>query len=69
MPEIASACVLYYDPFDSRDIARALTSLAEDAHLRREPSLKARQQALKFPKWDEVGQLTLRSLERALNGA
>jgi len=68
MPEIAGDNALYYDPFDSRDIARALTRLAEDRALRAELGEKARRHALKFPTWAEVGQMTMHTLERAVKG-
>lgn len=68
MPEIAGDSVLYFDPFDPADIARALTRMADEVSLRRDLGQKAKQRALKFPTWDEVGQMTLSSLERALHG-
>jgi glycosyltransferase involved in cell wall biosynthesis len=66
MPEIAGDAALYFDPFDPEDIAQALTRLAENGTLRAELRQKALQQALKFPTWDEVGQMTLHSLRRAV---
>jgi glycosyltransferase involved in cell wall biosynthesis len=66
MPEIAGDAALYFDPFDPEDIAQALARLAENGTLRAELRQKALQQSLKFPTWDEVGQMTLHSLRRAV---
>lgn len=66
MPEIAGDAALYFDPFDPEDIAQALKHLAENGTLRAELRQKALQQSLKFPTWDEVGQMTLHSLRRAV---
>jgi glycosyltransferase involved in cell wall biosynthesis len=68
MPEIAGDAALYFDPFAPGDVAHALTRMAEDAGLRDDLRHKALQQAQKFPTWKEVGQLTLRSLQRAVSG-
>jgi glycosyltransferase involved in cell wall biosynthesis len=66
MPEIAGNAALYFDPFDPADIASALTRMAEDGTLRDDLRQRAHQQAMKFPTWDEVGQMTLHSLRRAV---
>jgi glycosyltransferase involved in cell wall biosynthesis len=66
MPEIAGDAALYFDPYDPEDIAQALMRLAENGTLRAELRQKALQQSLKFPTWDEVGQMTLHSLRRAV---
>jgi glycosyltransferase involved in cell wall biosynthesis len=68
MPEIAGNAALYFDPFDQDDIARALMQMAGDGSLRAELRQKALQQAQRFPSWDEVGQMTLQSLQRAVGG-
>jgi glycosyltransferase involved in cell wall biosynthesis len=65
MPEIAGDAVEYFDPFDPRDIARALKAVVFDAP--RAAALRglAREQAKKFPTWQEVGRMTLATLRRA----
>jgi glycosyltransferase involved in cell wall biosynthesis len=68
MPEIAGDAALYFDPFAPREIAETLTRMSEDDSLRTQLRERARQQALQFPTWDEVGRLTVRSLERAVQG-
>jgi glycosyltransferase involved in cell wall biosynthesis len=68
MPEIAGDAALYFDPFRADDIARALSRMGEDSSLRAGLRALALREAGKFPTWDEVGQTTLRSLERAVNG-
>lgn len=65
MPEIGGDAVLYFDPFEAKSIAAALTRLTEDDELRRELIRKASERAKAFPTWDEVGRLTLDSLTRA----
>jgi glycosyltransferase involved in cell wall biosynthesis len=66
MPEIAGDAALYFDPFNPSDIAQALARLVEDAPLRDSLGRRALQQVAKFPTWDEVGQMTLKSLQRAV---
>jgi len=66
IPEVAGNAALYFDPFDPDDIARALMHMAEDCSLRAEMRQKALQQAQRFPSWDEVGEMTLTSLQRAV---
>ena len=69
MPEIAGDAAVYFDPFAPREIAETLTRMSEDDLLRTQLRERARQQALVFPTWDEVGTLTVRSLERAVQGS
>ena len=65
MPEIAGDAAAYFDPYDPGDIANTLARVINDAPLRDTLRKKALEQARKFPTWDEVGEMTLRSLERA----
>jgi glycosyltransferase involved in cell wall biosynthesis len=48
LPEIAGDAALLVDPYDSDDIARAITTIANDADLRAELSRRGRKQAAKF---------------------
>jgi glycosyltransferase involved in cell wall biosynthesis len=48
LPEIAGDAALLVDPYDADDIARAITTIANDADLRAELSRRGRQQAAKF---------------------
>jgi glycosyltransferase involved in cell wall biosynthesis len=68
MPEIAGSAALYFDPDNPAEIAVALSRLAIDGSIRAELQQKAHQRAQKFPTWDEVGQMTLSSLQRAVTG-
>jgi glycosyltransferase involved in cell wall biosynthesis len=67
MPEIAGDAALYFDPCDPEDIAGVLIRLAEETSLQPALRQKALQQSLQFPTWDEVGQMTLHSLRRAVD--
>ena len=48
LPEIAGDAALFVDPYDADDIARAITTIVNDADLRAELSRRGRQQAAKF---------------------
>ena len=48
LPEIAGDAALLVDPYDADDIARAITTIVNDADLRAELSRRGRQQAAKF---------------------
>jgi glycosyltransferase involved in cell wall biosynthesis len=48
LPEIAGEAALLVDPYDAEDIARALTTIVNDADLRAELSRRGRAQADKF---------------------
>jgi glycosyltransferase involved in cell wall biosynthesis len=48
LPEIAGDAALLVDPYDAADIARAITTIVNDAVLRAELSRRGRQQAAKF---------------------
>ena len=65
MPEIAGDAAAYFDPYDPSDIAGTLARVIDDAPLRDTLRKKALEQVQRFPMWDEVGEMTLRSLERA----
>jgi glycosyltransferase involved in cell wall biosynthesis len=65
MPEIAGDAAAYFDPYDPGDISNTLARVINDAPLRDTLRKKALEQARIFPTWDEVGEMTLRSLERA----
>ncbi|HKO54275.1 MAG TPA: glycosyltransferase family 1 protein [Thermoanaerobaculia bacterium] len=65
MPEIAGDAAVYYDPFDPRDIARALRRVVSDPALQDTLRERARAQALKFPTWQDVGRRTLETLRHA----
>lgn len=65
MPEIAGDAAEYFDPGDPRDIARAMRRVLEDPAYAAALSERAAVQALRFPKWDEVGRRTLDSLLQA----
>jgi glycosyltransferase involved in cell wall biosynthesis len=64
MPEIAGKAVLYFDPRSPTSIAEALVHMARDADLRQRMGGMARVQARRFPTWQEMGALTLATLER-----
>ena len=65
MPEIAGDAAAYFDPYDPSDIADTLARVIDDAPLRDTLRINALEQVQRFPTWDEVGEMTLRSLERA----
>src|ERR1051325_2068826 len=65
MPEIAGDAAVYYDPFDPRDIARALREVVSDPGLQATLRERAKVQALKFPTWQDVGRRTLETLRHA----
>jgi len=69
MPEIAGDAVEYFDPFDPRDIARALKAVVFDQARAATLRERAREQAKKFPTWQEVGRMTLAALQRAAGAA
>jgi glycosyltransferase involved in cell wall biosynthesis len=48
LPEIAGDAALLVDPYDADDIARAITTIVNDADLRAELSRRGRQQAATF---------------------
>ena len=48
LPEIAGDAALLVDPYDADDIARAITTIVNDADLRAELSRRGRKQAAKF---------------------
>jgi glycosyltransferase involved in cell wall biosynthesis len=48
LPEVAGDAALLVDPYDANDIARAITTIVNDADLRAELSRRGRQQAAKF---------------------
>jgi glycosyltransferase involved in cell wall biosynthesis len=48
LPEIAGDAALLVDPYNADDIARAITTIVNDADLRAELSRRGRQQAAKF---------------------
>ena len=48
LPEIAGDATLLVDPYDADDIARAITTIVNDADLRAELSRRGRLQATKF---------------------
>jgi glycosyltransferase involved in cell wall biosynthesis len=48
LPEIAGDAALLVDPYDSRDIARAITTIVNDADLQAELARRGRAQAEKF---------------------
>jgi glycosyltransferase involved in cell wall biosynthesis len=48
LPEIAGDAALLVDPYDADDIARAITTIVNDADLRTEFSHRGRLQAAKF---------------------
>lgn len=66
--ELASDIALYFDPYNPDDMASAISRLATDTVLRDELRRRSLLRVQEFPTWDEVGQMTLRSLERAVNG-
>ena len=65
MPEIAGDGAAYFDPFDPKDIARALRAVLSNPALAAELREKARAQSLKFPTWLEVGRMTFDTLRHA----
>jgi glycosyltransferase involved in cell wall biosynthesis len=48
LPEVAGDAALLVDPYDADDIARGITRIVNDAHLRAELSRRGRTQAAKF---------------------
>ena len=60
LPEIAGDAALLVDPYDADDIARAITTIVNDADLRAELSRRGRLQAAKFSR---------RALSRTRRGA
>ena len=65
MPEIGGDTVLYFDPWDVEDIARALVALAGDETLRRRLGAAARERARVFPDGVRVATDTIAILEAA----
>jgi glycosyltransferase involved in cell wall biosynthesis len=66
MPEIAGDAAIYFDPFNARDIARALGELLRNEDLRRELRRQALERAGRFPDSAEMARRTLNTLEAAI---
>jgi glycosyltransferase involved in cell wall biosynthesis len=63
IPEIGGDAVVYFDPFQPADIARAMVRLAEDPELRARLRNHAKLRASQFPSWSDVARLTMETLE------
>jgi len=58
MPEILGEAALYFDPYDTKDIADKMKQMSESNKLREEYSLKGLEQAKKYS-WDKTAAGTL----------
>lgn len=67
MPEVGGEAVLYFDPFDVRDIRTSIERLLADAELRVRLSIAGRERAKEFS-WKRTALGVLESYERAMAG-
>jgi glycosyltransferase involved in cell wall biosynthesis len=66
LPEVGGEAVLYFDPFDSSDIARAIEGLLTDAPLRERLVQAGPRQAARFS-WQATAKATAEAYRRALS--
>lgn len=66
LPEVGGDAVLYADPFDQSQIAKAMIKLYQDKELREELIEKGFRQKEKFS-WDKTAGLLWRSIEKCVN--
>jgi glycosyltransferase involved in cell wall biosynthesis len=67
LPEVAGEAAVYCDPFDPRDIARAMDTVKQDAALRAHLSAIGLERAKRFT-WDLAAERLWASVERAMKG-
>ena len=65
MPEICGNAAVYFDPYDSDDIAEKILLVTKDEGLRETLSQRAIVRAQEFPDWAQVAAQTLKILEKA----
>ena len=59
---------LYLDPLDVESVAAAMIRIMEDAALRRDLAVRGRQEAARFPNWDEIAAQFVAALESVACG-
>ena len=68
MPEICRDAAVYFDPYDSNDIAEKILLVVKDKGLREALSQRAVVRAQEFPDWAQVAEETLRILIQVAGG-